>query len=91
MSSFKDELLGVVLQKLNSCPEKLIVDKFKTYLIDTLNSNNDEVCGVVLYMFENPVSDKDIRCIKMLLSVELPNITISIDNYGILFDPLNLF
>lgn len=87
---FKEELTTIVYTKLNECPEKTIVDAFKTYAIQLLGGNNDEVCATVIYLLNPKISDEEVRCVKMLLATELPGIVISVDNYSILLDPADL-
>ena len=88
--SFKDELLTIVDQKLNECPEKSIVDAFKQYAIQTLSGTQDEVCSPIVYYFNTPLADKDIRCIRMLLTRELPNVRFFVTTTAILLDPMEL-
>jgi hypothetical protein len=89
-STFKEQLTSIIYTKLDECPEKAIVDAFKTYAIETLSGTQDEVCGAVIYELNPPVQDRDVRCIQMILAKELPEIIVSVTNNSILLDPIYL-
>jgi len=90
MKTFKDELTKIIYKKLSECPEKKIVENFKEYAINTLSGNKDEVCSILVYYFSEPLEDKDVRCVRMILAIELPGIKINVNNNAIMLDPIEL-